>query len=68
MNEGANGVFMPKSSKYVVGTIPAHSKIHTHKYYDEVFARIEFVNDPIELREVLDEIRQEIIDGTFPYN
>jgi hypothetical protein len=67
VNEGANGVFMPKSSKYVAGTTPAHSKIHTNDYYDAVWNRIYKINDPNELREALQDIKNEIIAGSFIY-
>ena len=67
VNEGANGVFLPKSCKYVVGTTPAHAKIHTNDYYDEVWMRIENINDPMYLRGELQKIKDEIIAGSFRY-
>lgn len=67
VNEGANGVFMPKSSKYVAGTTPAHSKIHTNDYYDEVWDRIRLITKPDDLREELQKIKSEIIAGSFKY-
>ena len=59
---------MPKGSKYVTGTTPAHSKIHTNIYYQAVWNKIEKINDPDKLREALQEIKDDIIAGTFPYN
>ncbi len=66
INEAANGVFLPKSSKYVIDDAIAHSRVHTNKYYDNLFERLN--NAPAgKARNELDKIAQELLNGTFPY-
>jgi hypothetical protein len=66
INEAANGVFLPKSSKYVIDDATSHSRVHTNKYYDNLFARLS--NAPSgKVRNELDKISQELLNGTFPY-
>ena len=66
INEGANGVFLPKSSKYVIDEAISHSRVHTNLYYKTVFERLNAA--PIgKVREELQKIADELLKGTFPY-
>ena len=66
INEAANGVFLPKNSKYVIDDAITHTKVHTDLYYRTVRARLE--NVPKEqIRNELNKISQELLTGIFPY-
>jgi hypothetical protein len=66
INEAANGVFLPKSSKYVVDEATPHANVHTNKYFDEVNIRLERI--PVnQRRNELQKIATELENGTFPY-
>lgn len=66
INEASNGVFLPKSSKYVIDDAIAHTKVHTKVYFEEIFNRLN--NAPVgKVRSELDKIAQELLNGTFPY-
>jgi hypothetical protein len=64
INDASNGVFLPKNSKFVNGTAPAHSKIHTDKYYSELTKRLQSATDVLS---ELQNIGDEILKGIFPY-
>jgi hypothetical protein len=64
INEYANGVFLPKSSKYVIDDAVAHSKVHTDKYYKAVYDKLQGAPDS---RSALQEIAEELKIGKFPY-
>ena len=68
INENSNGVFLPKNiaSKLDEDDI-AHSTLHTNIYYQNVWKRVEDINDPIEFRKALEKIAKELNDGSFPY-
>ena len=59
-------MFLPKSSKYVIDDAVAHSKVHTNVYYKTIFDRLEKVQ-PNKIREELQKIQTELLNGTFPY-
>lgn len=59
-------MFLPKNSKYVIDEAVAHTKVHTNVYYESVYRRLE--NLPKEdIRDELEKISQELLNGTFPY-
>jgi hypothetical protein len=66
INEAANGVFLPKGSKYVIDESIAHTKVHTHSYYDNLLIRLQN-SSPNKIREELQRISEELLTGTFPY-
>lgn len=72
INDTDNGVFLPRWRNSEVAELPhaiKHSVLHTDMYYLEVFARLNPVlkKDSRGGRAKLKEIRQELIDGVFPY-
>lgn len=65
INDAVNGVFLPANtrvSNMFGGT--AHTTIHTNAYYKAITARLQKTEN---VREELNLIRKEIINGTFPY-
>ncbi|MCP4567076.1 MAG: hypothetical protein GY841_05810, partial [FCB group bacterium] len=40
INAAANGVFLPRSSRYAIEPITTHSRVHTNRYYRELEERI----------------------------
>ncbi len=68
INENSNGVFLTKNiaSKINEDDI-AHSTLHTKIYYEEVWKRIQDINDPILFREELEKIGTELRNNTFKY-
>ncbi|WP_062569314.1 AHH domain-containing protein [Pseudoalteromonas arabiensis] len=70
----ANGVYLPRFQKHVLVDILSdaysHSKIHIGKYYFNVeFLLNETIADDLGrqgLIEILREIGEELVDGTFP--
>lgn len=66
INEATNGVFLPKGSKYVIDDAIAHSKVHTNKYYDNLYDRLKSVSKE-DRRMELQKISEELLNGTFPY-
>jgi hypothetical protein len=66
INEAANGVFLPKSSKYVIDDALPHANIHTNTYYDNLYDRLK--NVPKEnRRNELQKIAEELLNGSFTY-
>ncbi|WP_281309610.1 AHH domain-containing protein [Flavobacterium flavigenum] len=66
INEAANGVFLPSSSKYAIDEAVPHANVHTNLYYEKVFERLEAAQ-PGKVREELQKIADELLNGTFPY-
>ena len=66
INEAANGVFLPKESKYVIGDAVAHTKVHTNRYYDALYGRLKDIQKD-KIRNELKKISDELLNGTFPY-
>ena len=66
INEADNGVFLPKNTKVTAPPATTHSGIHTNMYYQEINNRI-LSASPGTVRDVLNDIRIEILNGTFPY-
>ncbi len=74
INDTDNGVFLPRFKSTAVETLPnaiKHSGLHTEHYHLEVFARLSQVPRDFEHHErgrlVLRTIKQELIDGVFPF-
>ncbi|MBA4601975.1 AHH domain-containing protein [Thermoactinomyces mirandus] len=65
VNESFNGVWLPHMRR-VDGYI-YHREIHTKKYYTELEERLRLAKDREEFLEILGDIKEEIVNGTFPY-
>ncbi|MDR3048135.1 MAG: AHH domain-containing protein [Bacteroidales bacterium] len=66
INEASNGVFLPKSSKYVIDEASPHANVHTDAYYRNIYDRLE--KTPINQRRYeLQKIAEELQNGIFPY-
>lgn len=66
MARAANGVFLPSSSKYAIDNAVPHANVHTNVYYENVFNRLNNVQ-PNKVRDELQKIADELLNGTFPY-
>lgn len=69
IDEAANGVFLPKNSKYSLDEYEdaiSHSRVHTDVYYQNVYLRLKGKNAN-EIRLELRTISDELLAGTFPY-
>ncbi|RWX42975.1 RHS repeat-associated core domain-containing protein, partial [Candidatus Electrothrix aarhusensis] len=67
INDADNGIFLPKGSKYAIGTnLPAHSKIHTNAYKEAVYDRLKNKKSEKGIRQALSDIKNDIILGNFP--
>ena len=67
INEAANGVFLPRSEPYKDAELGlTHSQIHTPEYAAEVLSRLRSANAQT-VRRVLQEIADDLVQGTFPY-
>jgi hypothetical protein len=72
INDVDNGVYLPAFKKSSVSSLPTavkHAVVHTDDYYVNVFARFMMIpNDGTGMgRAALRQIKQELIDGVFPY-
>ncbi len=65
INEAANGVFLPKNTKYAAPPAQTHSTAHTNRYYDEVNLALSRAA-PGTVRDVLADIERQLLNGTFP--
>lgn len=59
-------MFLPKNSKYVIDEATSHANVHTNVYYETVYRRLENLPKE-EIRDELEKISQELLNGTFPY-
>lgn len=69
-NHSYNGVFLPTSSqdKLLANAVsPAHSKIHTNIYKQNVYDRLINSKNADEFVDGLENIRQLILNGEFNY-
>jgi len=66
INEASNGVFLPANSKYKIDNASSHANVHTKVYYEEVFNRLDAAPQN-KVREELQKIAVELLNGTFPY-
>jgi len=71
IDDPANGVFLPKSSKHIghprMPEAVNHSEIHTRKYYVNVLAMLSQTTSAADCRRVLGLIAKQLRDGTFKY-
>ena len=66
INEAANGVFLPRISRFARPPSATHSRIHTNRYYTEITRRLQQAQ-PGTAHIVLRQIADELAAGTFPY-
>lgn len=66
INAAANGVYLPQRRH---STAPGlyHPSLHTDAYHDEVFARLAAATTRRHVLEILDDIRGELLNSTFPH-
>jgi hypothetical protein len=66
INEAANGVFLPRNSKYLIDEATSHASMHTGTYYETVYNRLKDLSKK-DIRNELVKISDELLNGTFPY-
>ena len=67
INSAKNGVFLPKSSKYIkVRDAIPHSKIHTNLYYKGLTRKLQNAGSG-NVGKALEQFKQSIINGTVKY-
>lgn len=72
INDADNGVYLPRFKNIPVPSLPdapLHGPIHTTRYYVAVAQRFMF-NEPTDTpscREVLRGIKEDLVDGSFPW-
>ena len=66
INEAVNGVFLPENLRVANPPNLTHSTIHTNLYYETINTRLSNAA-PGTIRLELCKIREEILNGTFPY-
>jgi len=72
INDTDNGVYLPAYKASLVASLPnasKHSTIHTDRYHVNVLARLMPVppGSPQTGRSALRQIKQELVDGVFPF-
>lgn len=72
INDVDNGVYLPAFKNSIVPSLPnavKHDSLHTNDYHVNVFARFVMIpnDNPSRGRLALREIKQDLIDGVFPY-
>lgn len=65
INDAVNGVFLPTEKG--ASEAAYHRSLHTNLYYENVQDLMNGVSSKEEVIEVLDDIRQQLLDGTFPH-
>jgi hypothetical protein len=66
IDDAANGVFLPKNLSLPNPPASIHSTLHTNSYYENVYNRL--VRVPLsEVNKQLAIIRNQLLQGTFPY-
>jgi RHS repeat-associated protein len=67
INDAVNGVFLPATKNSInLLNSAVHSTVHTVRYYSEVTARLKAASGFGETVQVLREIGDELVAGTFP--
>jgi hypothetical protein len=66
INDAANGVFLPRNLSVATGSAAVHSILHTRRYYDAIDSALSSAA-PGTVRQVLDDIRTQLLNGIFPY-
>jgi RHS repeat-associated protein len=66
INDPANGVYLPGSSS---SSAPGanHPSLHTKVYYEELFRRLSQATTRDQVIQILNQIRQELLNNTFPH-
>ena len=70
INDAENGIFLPTSNKIKLASetiMPAHSKIHTEVYKQEIFDRLKNVTTKGTFIDALEDIYIEISRNAFPF-
>ncbi len=72
INDTDNGVYLPRFKNIPVPSLPdapLHGPIHTARYYSAVAQRFMFnePTDTLSCREVLRGIKEDLVDGSFPW-
>ena len=65
INSADNGVFLPTEKN--VSEAAYHRKLHTDKYYKNVEKAFEDVASKEDIIYILHEIREQLLNGTFPF-
>ena len=65
INSADNGVFLPTEKN--VSEAAYHRKLHTDKYYKNVEKAFQNVNSKEDIIYILHEIREQLLNGTFPF-
>jgi hypothetical protein len=66
INAAANGVYLPVEQEGTTSGL-YHPSLHSNAYYTEVNDRLRGATSENEVLEILDDIRGELLNGTFPY-
>jgi hypothetical protein len=68
VNEGANGIYLPKSAKYVKNAKTPHAEVHTETYYNELLKDLNGLNgQPDALRQKLQYIAKLLESNSYKY-
>ena len=65
INSAENGVFLPTEKE--VSEASYHRSLHTNAYYENVEKAFQGVSSKEEAIEVLQDIREQLLEGTFPH-
>jgi hypothetical protein len=65
IDSAINGVFLPR--KRGISNAVYHPELHTNAYYERVNQLLRNANTKSEVIDVLKYIRQQLLNGTFPY-
>ncbi|NAW50661.1 hypothetical protein GNY06_04430 [Elizabethkingia argentiflava] len=68
INDAVNGVYLPISTKVkdaAGASAHAHSRVHTNNYKQNVFNRLKDINNKSDFENVLMDIGDELMSGTF---
>ncbi|MEA5023430.1 hypothetical protein SDC9_21106 [bioreactor metagenome] len=60
-----NGVFLPTVRG--AGSAAYHPGLHTNRYYENVYSLLKGAKDRNDAIRILNDIRQQLLNGTFPY-
>jgi len=66
INDPANGVYLPRTT---TSTAPGayHPTLHTRIYYEELFRRLAQATTRDQVIQILNQVRQELLNNTFPH-
>jgi hypothetical protein len=66
INDAHNGVFLPDTPSSAAPGL-YHRTLHTHVYFEEVNARLSQATSRQDVLDILNDIRTELLNGTFPH-